>query len=228
MAGLGPQGKQLLDEFINASAAPFELTGESTVDDARNWLLDRVLKGAPCPVCAREARVWRRDIHSNIAYGLVLLYKAGANGTFIHKPTVLKGKGSGSRDESIARYWGLLEEERTVKRDDGGRAGYWRLTPRGVAFVRGAVTIPAYALVYNKKCLGLEGPPRTIQDCLGKRFDYQELMDGLGLADQGSGHTASAQDHRGERRTPDSGRVPDDDESAPSPRLFDCGDAREG
>jgi hypothetical protein len=175
MSGLGPQGRQLLDGFA-ASAAAAELTGESTIEEARDWLAEHLHVGERCPVCEQHARIYHRKLNSGIAYALILLYRAGANGMWVHKPTVLKGEGASARDESIARYWGLLEEETEVKRDDGGRAGYWRLTPRGVAFVRGVEAIPAFARIYNGKCLGLEGAPRTIRECLGQRFDYEELM----------------------------------------------------
>lgn len=143
--------------------------------DARQWLDDRKEEGATCPCCGQHAKLYRRTITSGIAYALIGLYRGGAGNGFVHKPTVLRGWGSASRDESTARYWGLLVEE-TTHRPDGGRAGYWRLTLRGIAFVRDAGVVQKYSLVYNGECLGHEGSMIGIRDALGEKFDYAELM----------------------------------------------------
>lgn len=143
--------------------------------DARKWLDERKAEGETCPCCGQHAKLYKRIITSGIAWSLIGLYRHGAAERYVHKPTVLKGWGSASRDESTARYWGLLVEE-TTQREDGGRAGYWRLTVRGIAFVRDAGVVQKYALVYNGECLGLEGELIGIRDALGTKFDYDELM----------------------------------------------------
>lgn len=73
---------------------------------------------------------------------------------------------------------GLIEEER-VNRPDGGRAGYWRVTPLGERFVKQGVALPTYALIYDGRVLGLEGPPLYIHQTLSKKFNYNELMAGV-------------------------------------------------
>lgn len=103
------------------------------------------------------------------------MYRAGKT-DWIHKPTVLRGVGAAARDESISRYWSLTEEETSVRRDDGGRAGYWRITGLGERFVLAAVRVPKYAHIYDGSCLRLSGDPVSIVDCLGDRFNYRELM----------------------------------------------------
>ncbi len=98
---------------------------------------------------------------------------------WMHKPTVLSGLGAAARDESLLRYWGLTEEERGLRRDDGGRAGFWRVTSLGSEFARGLTRVPKYALVYDSRCLGLDGAEFVdIREALGDRFDYDELMAG--------------------------------------------------
>jgi hypothetical protein len=82
-----------------------------------------------------------------------------------------------NREESKLRYWGLIEEE-TDLRPDGGRSGWWRLTPTGKDWVLNLSGVLKYALVYNGRCLGLSGQPVSIVDALGTRFDYRELMAG--------------------------------------------------
>lgn len=84
------------------------------------------------------------------------------------------------------RFYGLIEES-PHERPDGGRAGIWRLTDLGVAFVEGRATVPTYSILYNQELLRLEEPKISISQALGKRFRYDELMEG------GSGESSESQ-----------------------------------
>ena len=146
-----------------------------TVDEAARWVRDNRDEGVTCPCCDQLAKVYRRPINSGMAVSLITMYRT-ARQEWQHIPTTIGGK---SREEGKLRYWSLVEEQRTVKRDDGGRAGFWRVTDLGAAFVLGRVTVPKYARIYNKVCLALEGEQVTIQDALGTKFNYMELMHGV-------------------------------------------------
>lgn len=144
---------------------------------ARRWLRDRVDEGERCPCCTQLAKVYRRALNAGMARALIAMYRAGGT-DWIHKPTVLKGLGSAARDESILRYWGLLEEEKD-RRPDGGRSGWWRVTDAGEEFVLGATTVPKHARIYDGRCLGLDPESYiSIKDALGNKFDYDALMRG--------------------------------------------------
>ena len=102
------------------------------------------------------------------------MLRAGGHGSFVHLPTVLGRK---QADEAKLRYWGLIEEELKL-REDGGRAGWWRVTDAGALWARGLSAVPRYAVIFDSKLLRLEGPPLTIVEALGNRFNYRDLMDG--------------------------------------------------
>lgn len=138
---------------------------------ARDWLRLRVAEGERCPCCTQFAKVYKRKITSTSAAALITLWRA-AGPTWAHLPTVLDRK---QADEAKLLHWGLLEGE-TISRPDGGRAGWWRVTELGAAFVRGEVRVQKYCLIYDSRCLGLDGPDVSIVDCLGDRFDYAELL----------------------------------------------------
>ncbi|WP_037065874.1 hypothetical protein [Pseudonocardia acaciae] len=144
---------------------------------AREWLRQHAVgKGAACPCCQQRAQVYHRGIHAGMARALVVMYRE--HGTeWQNKTVTLRGLGSGARDESLLRYWGLLEEDQRP-REDGGRAGWWRVTPLGRAFVLGEATVPKYARVYDGRCLGLDGEAVSIVQCLGKRFNLLALLEG--------------------------------------------------
>jgi hypothetical protein len=144
-----------------------------TLADAQKWLAERVKGGARCPCCNQFTKVYRRQINSGMARSLIAMYLHGPQGQWVHLPTQV---GARSREEGKLRYWGLVEEQVTVQRVDGGRAGYWRLTPAGRTWVTGQSTVHKYVAVYNNIVLESYGEQVSITDALGTRFNYTELM----------------------------------------------------
>lgn len=144
------------------------------LSQARAWL-QRVTAdgtGHECPTCDQFVKVYRRSIHGTSARVLIDLFRQCGRG-FGFLPDVSQTRG---RDETKMQFWGLIEEATEVTRPDGGRAGYWRVTELGEAFVRGETRVPKYALIYNNRLVRHEGDPVTIRDCLGTKFNYDELM----------------------------------------------------
>jgi hypothetical protein len=86
-----------------------------------------------------------------------------------------KGGVTDNREESKLRWWGLIEEELSY-RPDGGRAGYWKVTGLGEAWINHEVTVPKYAHILFNELVFVGGDPITIDDALGKKFDLRELM----------------------------------------------------
>lgn len=155
------------------------LPDSTPLGDARAWLRARVTEGQRCPCCSQFAKVYRRAVTAQMARALIFLYRDSGQ-QWGHWPTILKTAASGSvnrADEAKLRYWDLVEEETTV-RPDGGRAGWWRVTSHGAAFVSGWVTVDRYALVFDSRCLGFTGPQVTIVEALGTTFDLEALMRG--------------------------------------------------
>ena len=109
-----------------------------TVADAKAWLRDRVDDGTRCPCCTQLAKVYKRQINGAMVRALVGLYRASHVGAvFAHLPPIDPSHG----DAAKLAYWGLIEEEPTV-REDGGRSGWWRITPLGVDWLHARVTLP--------------------------------------------------------------------------------------
>lgn len=146
---------------------------QTTLTDARTWLLSRIVNGARCPCCSQFAKAYRRQINSGMARSLIAIYLHAPDGAWVHIPTKLDAR---SREEGKLRYWNLVEEQRDVIRDDGGRAGYWRITPRGRQWVTGQITLPKYVTVYNNTVIATYGDEINVQTALGNKFNYAELM----------------------------------------------------
>lgn len=146
----------------------------TTIAQAKAWLRTKLADGAECPVCTQRAQLYRRKVTSTMARSLIEMYRA-AGLDYAHLPTVISSQRA---DEGKLAYWGLMEEEK-VRRPDGGRAGYWRVTPRGEMFLKLQLNIPKYAEVYDGRVLGFDTTELvSIKDALGTRFDYSDLMAG--------------------------------------------------
>lgn len=149
-----------------------------TLEEAQEWLEIRLGKGAHCPCCHQFAKDYHRQVNAQLAYALVVLAANTKHGQWVHWPSLSPRYPGVDLSPSKLKYWDLVEEHSDL-RPDGGRAGWWRVTFRGRAFVRGTLSIPKYAIVYDTEFFGHDGPMVTIQDCLKKKFDLRELMDGI-------------------------------------------------
>jgi len=75
-------------------------------------------------------------------------------------------------------HYGLLEKMVGERVDGSKRNGFYKLTEKGRQFVLKQITVPKTFIIYNGKCEGFEGREIGIEEALGKKFDYRELMDG--------------------------------------------------
>lgn len=148
-----------------------------TLGHAREWLRDQAKeKGARCPCCTQFTKIYPRAINSHSARVLIAMWHKGGRESrgWVNLPDL----NLGHADEAKTRYWGLIERYPDLLRDDGSdRTGWWRLTADGVAYVNNRLRIPKYAHVFDSRLLGFDGEPVGIEDALGRRFDYRELMD---------------------------------------------------
>lgn len=130
--------------------------------------------GGICPCCQQGVKVYKRKLASSAAYGLITMYRH--HGTaFGHAPTTADLARLGGELARLS-LWGLLEEKSEM-RDDGGRAGWWRVTERGEAFVQNRCRVPKHVRVYAGQVLGLDNIETTsVLEALGDKFNYAELM----------------------------------------------------
>jgi len=104
---------------------------------------------------------------------------------WLHVPSFLAGQRLPPRvlaairgDWGKLKYWGLLEEKPTVRDDGSKHAGYYRITPTGVDFVKNRIVVPKYAYFYSgvlKKEIQVNESV-DIQTALSDSFKYDELM----------------------------------------------------
>lgn len=135
-------------------------------------------EGHPCPLCRQLVKIYKRTIYATVARDLIALARHGgweARG-WVHVQDKI---GKSSPDLVKTRWWGLVERQEGTREDGSSRVGLWRMTENGLAFVRGSHKVLKYAKVYDNRVLGYDGPHVSIQDCLGRKFSYNDLMHGV-------------------------------------------------
>lgn len=159
----------------------------ATLEEARTFLRKHFDKGAQCPVCRQFVKRYQRKLNSRMAYALILIYYhfrsvgAGTNHWLdVNKYLLSKDVHSGAANVALLRFWDLLERK-PDKKSDGNHSGMYRITDLGIRFVQGECRVPKYIYLYNSRVLKrdlLEVEQISIQQALGDRFNYTELMEG--------------------------------------------------
>jgi len=155
-----------------------DITGSSTLDEIKAWLQLHVDKGVHCPCCGQHAKIYKRPVSGNMALVLIALYRQGRD--WIHledtpRPDDATKEAISKREWAKMAYWGLIEQKE-VTSTKTKNSGVWRITEAGIDFVLGRSSIQKYAIIYAAQLLGFKGKQVTIDDALGEKFDYVELM----------------------------------------------------
>ena len=84
------------------------------------------------------------------------------------------GLTASSLDYSVMKHFGIIEP----RISEGGKkdSGYWRLTREGIDFVSNGKKVNKHVLIFDNKKQGFSDEFTTIQEALGDKFDFQELM----------------------------------------------------
>jgi hypothetical protein len=119
---------------------------------------------------------YHRKLRNLLAKILRMLYDTGGTEKFVHGPTLVRGTASYGGDFGKLSHFNLIEEK-PGRREDSGRTGYWRVTPRGKEFLQGKIRIPKYALTYNAKVEDYDDQEMVTINELAPEFRLDDLMD---------------------------------------------------
>jgi hypothetical protein len=165
---------------------PGDLT-TTTVVEAKAWLKAHARKGVRCPACRQFVKIYRRALGSQMARWLIWLVRTWEQAGLARNRTALDPwidiRRSPVRGGDYAKlaHWGLIEHKpNTEKKDNGAKdtrdSGMWRPTFKGLDFVQRRVTVPSHIFLYDNIRIGEETTLITIEQALGKRYSYAELM----------------------------------------------------
>jgi hypothetical protein len=148
-------------------------TEESTLKEAKAFLNSNYEKGTQCPCCNQLVKLYKRKLNSGMARTLIELYNCGDR--FIHVKNHLREQQlNNTHDFTLLRYWGLITAPDVES--TGQASGLWKITEKGQKFCRGEIVVNRHVLIVVNRHLGFSDEKTTIQDSLGSRFKYNELM----------------------------------------------------
>mgnify|MGYP006289630827 CR=1 FL=1 len=170
---------------VDTHSIQIPLVDPLSVEEARQHIVQNWDKGVSCPCCGQRVQRYSRPITSSMAWGLCRLYEhlmENPDEEWVHVERFFNScpdiPFSFRGDFAKLRYWGFIEMLDERREDGSPNNGCWRLTPRGVAFVRGDISVPGHVFVYDGHALGFSDEHITIRDALKNKFDYEGLMSG--------------------------------------------------
>ena len=142
-----------------------------TIAEAKEFLKNNYREGTKCPCCGQRVALNPITITYTMAQGLLTLY---------NKPRVpihvreLNISSSGGAFAQLSK-WGLIVSENN---DDETKrtSGKWYITDKGEQFVRGEITIPKKAFVYNNKVREWSSEKIDFRQAMKGRFNYSEVI----------------------------------------------------
>lgn len=155
-----------------------EFRDNTTLGQAKAHLRLNWEKGVECPCCRQFVMLYKRKLNSGMAITLIRIYQQPR--AWIHvKDFLRRNKYFNGHDWTLLKHWGLLEEKES--KPDEPCSGMWRITDKGVAFVRNQIEVEKRLYFYNNKVYGRDTELTNIIEALGSKFNYHELMNGAGF-----------------------------------------------
>ncbi len=152
------------DPFANDSIAKLPLGLDTTLRDARTWLLNvfKSGKGAQCPCCSRRVQKYRRPISPLMVKALSYI---ADNPGVTSRDVVSKNKQGGGGDFAKLIHWGFLESAKGFK---------WYCTEKGRQFLRSDIPAPKYVYLFNDTAYGRSETENYVGDC-DKNFSIEDV-----------------------------------------------------
>ena len=152
---------------------------------ARRRVEEGLDAGIECPCCGQYCKRYNRKLNSGMAATLCWLvarYRS-TGALWVHVQAV--GPRYVVRSNEIGKlvHWALVEQR--ICEPGGGASlggggaktsGLWRPTERGEAFVDRRIVVPSHVQLFDNNVHGFSTTTVLIDDALGERFSYTELM----------------------------------------------------
>jgi len=149
----------------------------STLQEAIDYVKNNAGKGVYCPCCEQFAKIYKRKLNSGMAASLVWLvrtYLEKQNWIYVWKIApkfILR-----SAEIGKLAHWELAIQKTNEDDDSKRTSGLWKPTEKGIKFVRRRISVPSHVFLYDNHVQGFTNDLITIDDALGNKFNYRELM----------------------------------------------------
>jgi hypothetical protein len=144
----------------------------STLQQAIDYVQQGLDKGVTCPCCNQYCKLYKRALNSGMALWLIELVKKHEHAQDWVDVRTIDLRGG---DYAKLVHWGLTENK---SNDDLTKrtSGFWRPTQDGIDFAYKRLQVLSHVMLYNNIVVEFDGDYITIDEALGEKFDYSELM----------------------------------------------------
>lgn len=155
---------------------------ENTIAEAKTFLRENFKDGVDCPCCGQLVKLYEYPLNNSIALTMMKMYRIHMieGKSWIHVQKEINPSSGGYF--SLAKWWGLMVGQAKDENDDKKYSGYWGLTKKGIAFVRGEIDVPKAVKIFNSNLIGFSEERINIKESLSKKFSYSELMKGTDVS----------------------------------------------
>lgn len=142
-----------------------------TLEETIAYVLAHRTEGVVCPCCDIPLKVWPESIGRTMVFQLAALcelFFQGDREWYHTREFAVKGASTSGGRFTIFRHYGFVEN---------GDPGMWKPKSRGHRWLLNKISVPRYALILDKDCLGFEGEKWTVHDAFKEKFDLQKMRD---------------------------------------------------
>jgi hypothetical protein len=138
--------------------------------------------GGKCPCCDRWGKINNYNLNETMVVTLKWMTRVRPDyEDYIDMGAKAPRWAVRGKNYATMKFWGFVEPAPTImKKPDNGIVtksnGLWRVTNIGHLFVNGGVYVPSKAFVYDDTLMGWGDKMVTFRDCIGKKFNYDEIM----------------------------------------------------
>lgn len=132
-------------------------------------------EGAECPCCKRFGKYNGYSITKTDAKFLVWLFINGDKDGWVHTPTQAPREFMRAKSFTNLRYWGLIENYPNDNKDVKG-SGLWRITNKGIKYMKGEMQLPKKAFVFDRMLVGFSEKQVYFTECYKEHFDLEQVM----------------------------------------------------
>ena len=136
--------------------------------------------GEPCVTCGQLAKEYKRKLYSSMAMALIYLcriHKQTKDWVHVNDVTKKTLRHFNNRNGDMAKleHWGLIYQK-TNEDTEKRTSGLWKPTEKGIDFALMDGKVMSHVKFYNGSSTGFAGELIDINQALGDKFSYAELM----------------------------------------------------
>lgn len=143
--------------------------------DAIRQMRSEVKDGTNCPCCGRLVKLYKRKLSAEMVVFLIALCRE-FEGDYLDIRTLRTWKYQRG-DYAYLAHWGLVEQKPGNEPGKRGSA-HWKPMPKAFLFLRRRGLAPSHIHMLCGQFLGFSEELVSVDDALGQKFNYDELMGG--------------------------------------------------